>query len=70
MTKNGKDKPPLLEARRASEVRQEAKVVTDCDRLSALRFTEIDGFFRKSGKVIVPLTVKEILDEQLAKKLA
>ncbi len=32
--------------------------------------TEIDRFFRKSGKVIVALTVKEILDEELAKKLA
>ncbi len=31
---------------------------------------EIDAFFRKSGKVIVVLTVKEILHEQLAKKLA
>ena len=31
---------------------------------------EIDAFFRKSGKVIVGLTVREILDEQLAKKLA
>ena len=30
---------------------------------------EIDGFFRKSGKVIVALTVREILDGQLAKKL-
>jgi hypothetical protein len=32
--------------------------------------TEIDLFFRKTGKVIVALTVKEILEEQLAKKLA
>ncbi|HET6274340.1 MAG TPA: DNA methyltransferase [Candidatus Cybelea sp.] len=32
--------------------------------------TEIDRFFRKSGKVIVPFTVKEILDEQIAHKLA
>jgi DNA modification methylase len=32
--------------------------------------TEIDRFFRKSGKVIVPFTVAEILDEQLAQKLA
>jgi hypothetical protein len=32
--------------------------------------TEIDAFFRKSGKVIVALTVKEILEEQIAKKLA
>ncbi len=31
---------------------------------------EIDAFFRKSGKVIIVLTVREILDEQLAKKLA
>jgi len=29
---------------------------------------EIDGFFRKSGKVIVALTVREILDEALARK--
>jgi site-specific DNA-methyltransferase (adenine-specific) len=31
---------------------------------------EIDAFFRKSGKVIIALTVKEILEEQIAKKLA
>ena len=31
---------------------------------------EIDIFFRKTGKVIIPLTVREILEEQLAKKLA
>lgn len=31
---------------------------------------EIDAFFRKSGRVIIALTVREILDEQLAKKLA
>ena len=32
--------------------------------------TEIGAFFRKGGRVIVPLTVKEILDEQIAHKLA
>jgi DNA modification methylase len=32
--------------------------------------TEIGRFFRSSGKVIVPFTVKEILDEQIAHKLA
>jgi hypothetical protein len=32
--------------------------------------TEIDAFFRKSGRVIIPLTVQEILDEQIARKLA
>ena len=31
---------------------------------------EIDAFFRKSGKVIIPLTVREILDEHLAAKLS
>ena len=32
--------------------------------------SEIQSFFRKSGKVIIPLTVKEILNEQIAMKLA
>ena len=32
--------------------------------------TEIDAFFRKSGRIIVALTVSEILNEQIAKKLA
>ena len=32
--------------------------------------TEIIAFFRRSGKAIVPLTVKEILEEELAVKLA
>lgn len=32
--------------------------------------TEIGAFFRKSGKVIIPLTVRQILDEELAMKLA
>jgi hypothetical protein len=31
---------------------------------------EIDAFFKRTGKVIIPLTVREILDEELAKKLA
>jgi site-specific DNA-methyltransferase (adenine-specific) len=31
---------------------------------------EIDGFFRREGKVIVALTVKDILNEQLSQKLA
>jgi hypothetical protein len=32
--------------------------------------TEIDSFFRKQHKVIVPLTVKEILGKQILKSLA
>ena len=37
---------------------------------SADALHEIDAFFRKSGKVIIALTVREILDEHLAAKLA
>ena len=32
--------------------------------------TGIDRFFRQTGNVIIPLTVQEILDEQIARKLA
>ena len=32
--------------------------------------TEISAFFRKSGKSIIPFTVKEILEDQLAQKLS
>jgi DNA modification methylase len=31
---------------------------------------EIDAFFRRTGRVIVPLTVRDILDEELGRKLA
>jgi hypothetical protein len=31
---------------------------------------EIDAYFRKSHRVIVPFTVREILGEELASKLA
>lgn len=37
---------------------------------TAAALTEADAFFRRTGKVIVPLTVKDILEEQLARKLA
>lgn len=30
---------------------------------------ECDAFFRRSGRVIIPLTVREILEEHIAKKL-
>lgn len=32
--------------------------------------SEISRFFKQTGKVIVPLTVQEILDDQIAHKLA
>ncbi|MFH1419271.1 MAG: hypothetical protein ABII12_13420 [Planctomycetota bacterium] len=31
---------------------------------------EIDAFFRKSGRAIIALTVRKILDEEIARKLA
>lgn len=37
---------------------------------SADALQEIDHFFRTTGKVIVPLTVREILEERIAQKLA
>lgn len=37
---------------------------------SADALTEIEQFFKRSHKVIVPLTVDDILHEQLARKLA
>ena len=48
----------------------------DCEKgffisfdFSSDALTEIDAFFKRSHKVIVPLMVQEILDEQIAKKL-
>lgn len=32
--------------------------------------SEVDAFFRKQRRVIIPLTVRDILDEQIAQKLA
>lgn len=31
---------------------------------------EVEAFFKRTGKVIIPLTVRDILDEQIARKLA
>lgn len=31
---------------------------------------EIDAFFRREGRIIIPLTVRQILDEEIASKLA
>jgi len=49
----------------------------DCEKgffisfdFSSDALTEIDAFFKRSHKVIVALTVQEILDEQIARKLA
>jgi hypothetical protein len=32
--------------------------------------TEVSQFFKRSGKIIIPLTVREILEEEIARKLA
>jgi len=32
--------------------------------------TEVSQFFKRSGKIIIPLTVREILEEENARKLA
>jgi len=47
----------------------DTRIILCGDCLEQLR-REVDAFFRKSGKVIVALTVREILDEEIAKKLA
>ncbi len=57
-----------FEAVMAREDRQKGFFVAFDYSTDAL--TEIDRFFRKSAKVIVALTVREILDEEIAKKLA
>jgi hypothetical protein len=30
----------------------------------------VSRFFQRSGKIIIPLTVREILEEEIARKLA
>jgi hypothetical protein len=37
---------------------------------TAHKASPFDAFFRKSGRIIIPLTVGEILNEQIARKLA
>ncbi len=32
--------------------------------------TELSQFFKRTGKIIIPLTVREILEEEIARKLA
>jgi DNA modification methylase len=49
----------------------------DCDKgffvafdYSSEAITEVSQFFKRSGKIIIPLTVREILEEEIARKLA
>jgi len=66
--KAGRPDIDMFEAVMAREDRKKGFFVAFDYSSDAL--TEVDAFFRKSGKVIIPLTVKEILEERLAKKLA
>jgi site-specific DNA-methyltransferase (adenine-specific) len=62
---------PDIDSFEAAMIREDRKkgfVVSFAFTSDAL--TEIDRFFRKEHRVIIPLTVREILDEQIAKKLA
>ncbi len=67
-TKAGRPDIDAFEAVMHREERDKGFFVSFDFTDGALR--EIDAFFRKSGKVIIALTVREILDEQIARKLA
>ena len=66
--KVGRPDIDAFEAVMTREERQRGFFVAFGYTADALR--EIDGFFRKSGKVIIALTVREILEEEIARKLA
>jgi len=53
---------------RLSPIGENAQMEMIAGSSDAMR--EIDAFFSKTGNVVVPLTVEEILKEQPAKKLA
>jgi hypothetical protein len=57
-----------FEAIRTRHDRTKGFLVSFDDSSDAL--AEIGAFFRKSRKVIVALTVREIIDEEIARKLA
>jgi hypothetical protein len=57
-----------FEAAMPREDRPEGSFVAFDYTRDALR--EIDAFFRKSGKAIIALTAREILEEEIARKLA
>lgn len=65
--KAGRPDIDMFEAVLMRENRQKGFFISFDFTSDALR--EIDAFFRREYKVIVPLTVKEILDETIAQKL-
>src|SRR5438094_8830704 len=66
--KAGRPDIDMFEAMMIRENRQKGFFVAFDFSSDALR--EIDAFFRKHKKAIIALTVKDILDEEIAKKLA
>jgi len=66
--KVGRQDIDMFEATMARADRQKGFFVAFDYTSDATR--EIDAFFRKTGRVIIPLKVSEILDEQIARKLA
>ena len=67
-TKVGRPDIDAFEAMMAREDRKKGFFVSFDYSRDAL--SEVDAFFRKSGRIIIPLTVREILDEEIARKLA
>lgn len=66
--KAGREDVDSFEAVMMRESRQKGFFVAFGFTSGAL--TEIDAFFRRSGKSIIALTVRDILDEEIAMKLA
>ncbi len=65
--KAGRPDIDMFEAAMMREEREKGFFVSFEFSSDALR--EVDAFFRREHRVIVPLTVREILDESIAKKL-
>jgi hypothetical protein len=57
----------LIEMHQNSQLKTSTSVGFNFSREA---LTEIDAFFRREHTVMIPLTVREILDEQIVQKLA
>lgn len=68
MTKEAKSDIDAFKAVMMREDRQKGFFVSF--DYSGDAMSEIQSFFKKTGKTIIALTVKDILDEQIAYKLA
>jgi hypothetical protein len=66
--KVGRPDIDAFEAMMTREDRKKGFVVSFDYTSDAL--SEISGFFKRSRRIIIPLTVQEILDDRIAQKLA